>query len=240
VVIEDPKTMKIHEFALFNKLTPVKQEKILDAAVEEFASKGYRSASMNNLVKAAGISKGSLFMYFRTKPDLFSLVVDQAVDMVKTRLKKVRGDTADLSFFARIEALLQSGFKFIDDHPLLARIYFQALHSGDAPFGREWIIRLHQSSRKFLAELILEGLQKGEIRDDINVERFAFLLNCLMETLLRSYYTEFLASGLGLYKGSPEELKQWISTSIDFIRRGMEAEDGSGDRKKESRVEASI
>jgi TetR/AcrR family transcriptional regulator len=226
--------MKIHECALFNKLTPEKQEKILEAAVEEFASQGYRGASMNNLVKAAGISKGSLFMYFRTKPDLFSLVVDQAVDMVKNRLKKVRGDTADLSFFTRIEALLHSGFKFIDDHPLLARIYFRALHSGDAPFGREWIIRLHQSSRKFLAELILEGLQKGEIRADIDVERFAFLLNCLMETLLRSYYTEFLASGLGLYKGSPEELRQWISTSIDFIRRGMESEDAANDGERES------
>jgi TetR/AcrR family transcriptional regulator len=235
VVIADPKTMKIHECAMFKKLSPIKQETILHAAVEEFASNGYSGASMNNVVKAAGISKGSLFMYFRTKPDLFSLVVDQAVERVKNRLKNVREDTADFSFFTRIEALLHSGFKFIDDHPLLARIYFQTLQAGDAPFGREGISRLHQSSRKFLAELILEGLQKGEIRADIDVERFAFLLNCLMETLLRSYYTEFLASGLGLYKGSPEDLKQWISTSIDFIRRGMEAEDGSGDEKDNPR-----
>ena len=52
---------------LFGKLAPEKQEKVFEAAVGEFASKGYRNASMNSLVKAAGISKGSIFQYFRTK-----------------------------------------------------------------------------------------------------------------------------------------------------------------------------
>ncbi len=50
---------------LFKRLLPEKQEKIFQAAVNEFASKGYRNASMNSLVKAAGISKGSLFQYLR-------------------------------------------------------------------------------------------------------------------------------------------------------------------------------
>ncbi len=46
---------------LFRSLRPEKQEKVFQAAVHEFAINGYRNASMNSVVKAAGISKGSLF-----------------------------------------------------------------------------------------------------------------------------------------------------------------------------------
>jgi hypothetical protein len=55
-----------------------------------------------------------------------------------------------------------------------------------------------------------------------DVERLAFLLNALLETLLRSYYTEFLASGLGMYRGNGAELDRWVATTMELVRRGAE------------------
>ena len=52
---------------LFKNLPAEKQEKVFQAAVSEFASKGYKNASMNSLVKTAGISKGSLFQVLSDK-----------------------------------------------------------------------------------------------------------------------------------------------------------------------------
>ena len=88
---------------LFRNLSPEKQEKVFQAAVSEFASKGYRNASMNSLVKTAGISKGSIFQYFRSKRNLFDAVLEIAVQQVKRHLKQVRGATEDLSFPERLE-----------------------------------------------------------------------------------------------------------------------------------------
>jgi TetR/AcrR family transcriptional regulator len=195
---------------------------VFEAAVGEFASKGYRNASMNSLVKAAGISKGSIFQYFKSKRNLFDGVVEIATDGVKLYLKQVRDGTSETGFFARLEHMLRAGFGFIDHRPLLARIYFHLLQSGEAPSGSEGILQLRKQANEFLIDLLREAVGRGEIREDLDVERLPFLLNALLETLLRSYYTEFLASGLGLYRGNAAELDRWVATTMELVRRGAE------------------
>ncbi|MEM5780278.1 MAG: TetR/AcrR family transcriptional regulator, partial [Lawsonibacter sp.] len=59
---------------MYENFIGLKQEKrdvIINAALTEFAAKGYDLASTNGMVKAAGISKGALFHYFASKKDLF-------------------------------------------------------------------------------------------------------------------------------------------------------------------------
>jgi TetR/AcrR family transcriptional regulator len=206
---------------LFQSLNPEKREKVFKAAVGEFAAKGYRNASMNSIVKIARISKGSLFQYFRTKQDLFDGVVEMAVTEVKEFLRQVREETSHMSFIERLGALIRAGFGFIDDHPLLARIYFHLIQSGEAPFGAERMLQLHKLSDEFMAELIRDAINRGELRQDLDVERVAFLVNALMETLLRAYYTEFMASGLGLYRGDESDLDGWVDTFLQLVSRGL-------------------
>jgi TetR/AcrR family transcriptional regulator len=55
----------------FFNLDEEKQQRILNAALNEFAQKGYDHASTNAMVKAAGISKGLLFHYFKNKKELY-------------------------------------------------------------------------------------------------------------------------------------------------------------------------
>jgi len=211
-----------HGTELFKSLNHEKQDKVFQAAVDEFASKGYRSASMNSLVKTAGISKGSLFQYFKTKRDLFGGVVDIAASRVKQHLKRVRDETAHLTFSGRLEKLLREGFVFIDEHPMLARIYFRVLQTGEAPFGADRLMQLRREGDEFLAELIRQGIDRNELRPDLDVERMAFLVNSLLESLLRAYYTEFLGADLGLYQGKATELNRWIEASVELMSRGLE------------------
>ncbi len=64
-------------------------------------------------------------------------------------------------------------------------------------------------------------MSKGELRSDIDIQRVGFLINSLLETLLRAYYTEFLDSGLGLYKGESRELDLWIKTAVNLVFSGI-------------------
>ncbi|QUI24015.1 TetR/AcrR family transcriptional regulator [Vallitalea pronyensis] len=64
----------------FFKLDSEKQERILNAALNEFASFGYDKASTNNIVKNAGISKGLLFHYFNSKKELYYFLYNYSVD----------------------------------------------------------------------------------------------------------------------------------------------------------------
>ncbi|MCJ7603545.1 MAG: TetR/AcrR family transcriptional regulator, partial [Desulfobulbaceae bacterium] len=59
------------------------QEKIVAAAVSEFARHGYSKASMNTIVRDAGISKGSLYQYFHNKEVLFVYIFERFTRLVK-------------------------------------------------------------------------------------------------------------------------------------------------------------
>lgn len=62
-------------------LDPDKRDRILNAAMKEFA-RGYKYASTDDIVRQAGISKGLLFHYFSTKKNLFLFLHDYALELV--------------------------------------------------------------------------------------------------------------------------------------------------------------
>lgn len=69
-------------FTKFLSLKPEKQERIVNAAIKEFAKKGYKNAATDNITKEANISKGALFHYFNSKKDLFLFLYDHALQIL--------------------------------------------------------------------------------------------------------------------------------------------------------------
>lgn len=59
----------------FARLPADQQRAILDAAADEFAAHGFHDASLNRIIDAAGISKGSMYYYFDDKGDLYAHVI---------------------------------------------------------------------------------------------------------------------------------------------------------------------
>jgi AcrR family transcriptional regulator len=56
---------------------PVKREQILDGALRVFMKLGYDAASMNDITREAGVSKGTLYVYFKNKEDLFVAMIER-------------------------------------------------------------------------------------------------------------------------------------------------------------------
>ena len=64
----------------FFRLPEAKRETLLRCARQEFARVPYPDASINRIIRAAGIPRGSFYMYFADKADLFLHLMDQFVD----------------------------------------------------------------------------------------------------------------------------------------------------------------
>lgn len=73
-------------FDKFLNLDKEKQERILNAAMKEFALKGFDNASTNEIVKEANIGKGMLFHYFKSKKDLFLFLYDYTLGVLLNEL----------------------------------------------------------------------------------------------------------------------------------------------------------
>ena len=203
----------------WQRLPEVKRRGVFKAALQIFAQSGFSKASMNALVEEAGISKGSLFQYFTSKQDLFDGVVALAVTQVKSRLKAVRDKSLDLPIQDRLDLLIESGFQFIDAHPHLAQIYFQLLQTGDAPFSKDRMRRLNQLSRGFLENLLQQAAESGELREDVDIEKSAFLLNA-MDRLLAAAHAPHLAPSMRVIKSKSERL-EWRQAFRLFVEQGL-------------------
>ena len=64
----------------FAKLPQAQQRAILSAALAEFSARGFHDASLNRVIEAAGISKGSFYYYFDGKDDLYAHVARVEVE----------------------------------------------------------------------------------------------------------------------------------------------------------------
>jgi AcrR family transcriptional regulator len=70
----------------FARLPLQQQQAILQAALEEFAAHGFHDASLNRVIEAAGISKGSMYYYFDGKEDLYAYVAQTELERLFERL----------------------------------------------------------------------------------------------------------------------------------------------------------
>lgn len=211
----------------FLRLLPEKQARILDAAVREFAEKGYAGASMNRVVEDAGISKGALFQYFGNKASLFMYVYRKAFDLVKMTLRSVRDKTREEDFFDRLERLMAAGIRFIEEHPSLARIYYHLIYTGDSPFKAEILRELNRESHRFLVSLVEQGMERGDLRKDLDPAIAAFLLQSVLDRFLQAKNPVF--TGLLLRSASSTDESRTIKEIVSLFRLGMgKQERGAG------------
>ncbi|RLA81623.1 MAG: TetR/AcrR family transcriptional regulator [Deltaproteobacteria bacterium] len=203
----------------FFNLPEEKREKIIKAALEEFASKGWKGASVNSIVARAGIAKGSLYQYFRDKRSLFLFLFDKAVGVAKETLKRVKRQTAEKPLRERLRESLLAGVDFIERHPLLYRIYLQLVFERDVPFRQDLIGRLRVLSFDYILSLLEEALKRGEVREGLDLKAAAFLIDAVMERFLQLQAFPHLAPGWSP-KGR-EEVEQRVEELVDLIEKGV-------------------
>lgn len=69
---------------------------ILSAAMQEFLEKGYKSASLRNIVKTAGVTTGAFYGYYDSKEDLFEALVGEHYNFLLERFCKAQKEFAEI------------------------------------------------------------------------------------------------------------------------------------------------
>lgn len=91
---------------------PLKRDQILAGAWQEFMAKGFDAATMNGICRAAGVSKGTLYVYFRDKEDLFVALVEhrrgQIAEQLRAALAIPGGIEARLTAYAAALIAMQT------------------------------------------------------------------------------------------------------------------------------------
>lgn len=68
---------------------PIKRGQILDGAKRVFMKMGYDAASMNDVTREAGVSKGTIYVYFQSKEELFAALIEREKGLFAERMREL-------------------------------------------------------------------------------------------------------------------------------------------------------
>ncbi len=136
---------------------------ILNAAKEMFAIKGYHETSISDIIKRADIARGTFYLYFKDKREIFDALFDQLLQRINESLQRVVLSSDQKPPLDQISDNLGRVFKLAMDDPEIAHILFRHAPGLDSITDRK--IELFYSKIASLIESALSlGVQMGLVR----------------------------------------------------------------------------
>jgi Transcriptional regulator len=190
--------------------TEGKKRAIMKAALEILTEKGYHPTTIEEIAERAGVGKGTVYLYFKSKLELVAEVIDTVVQThlqeMKEQMSTVKGALEKLLVLAGIE------YTFMRRHGPLAQILGAGEVLGLAPEFRSQMCNWRQRYIELIEGIVEEGQREGVFRTSISPflaatiifgARLAILQLALETDLenradeVRNQVLEFVLHGLG-------------------------------------------
>ena len=203
----------------FFNLTENKKERVINAAINEFADRGFHKARITAITDRAEIAKGSFYQYFHDKKDLFKYIIDRTVNKKLEYINQdMMANKEKYSFFPLLREIYNSGIKFARENPRLVSI--GNIFINNKNLQREIWGEQKDKSLDFYKPLLEEGIKNGELDPDIDTDLISRLLTGLNYSLMDIIYKE----GKIDVDNFVEEMDT-IDKMISFIKNGIKKRD---------------
>lgn len=190
---------------------------ILEAALKVFAEKGFAASRMDDIARSAGVTKGTIYLYFASKEDVFNTLVHESIG---TTLADVAQQAAVYDgpirefltmFYATIAEVIRKGERAVLPKIIIAE-------SGNFPelarFYREEVI---DRAMGLFSDLLARAMAKGELRQ-MPVQDVARLVAApvTLSIIWRTTFERFDSESL--------DYERFFATHVDVLLRGLAPE----------------
>ncbi len=198
------------------KLSNDRALRIVAAAREEFARRGFAGARVEQIARRAGVNKQLLFYYYHSKRGLFQAVLTESAGELETAL-------TSLSLTAggpleRLRLTLQAQFEFLARHPQMVALLGQGSRPGAGGGGGA----AFAPAINRLVVLLAEGQGLGQVRDDLDPHLAAAQALILMVGYL-SLEAVVAASARPLGADEPALRERWREAAVELVVGGVSA-----------------
>jgi len=167
---------------------PGMQSKLMNAAMTAFARKGLNDCRMSDIADAAGLARGTAYLYFKSKEQLmlgmYKLYSSRIIESQKAMLAKAGDLTARQLLDRSCQACLRSGLR----HRRTFGLWFQFLALGSSPsMGktvRNTLAENYRGHSAYFEDLVEKGKSSGEFHPKTNSRAIASALVALLEGLM--------------------------------------------------------
>lgn len=183
-----------------------KQQRITDAAVNEFSVRRFREANLSNIIKEAKIARGSFYQYFKDKLDIykyvFTIIGQKKMEYLSEDLK----NPMNLAFFDLFRELYHMGLKFALDNPKYVKITNLLMSQRDNLF-KEVFEKNLDIAKNYYREIIKRDQDEGRMDPNIDPETLINLvINMTTNVTLESLGKEGETFNQETYKEEIEKI----------------------------------
>ena len=185
--------------------TEAKRERIVETAMRHFAEHGYQGARVDDIASELSIAKGSIFQHFGSKSGLFFEVFKTATRSLPAWLDAPK-EVLDRGFFACVQYWLEHTGHLVAEDWVPNRVALIGAYGTDLKLKHEINRWLLSEDPYGTLEFVEFGVQRGEVRDDIDLELVVSILDWLAEGFQDAIVSQELDPGLfHRYKVDREE-----------------------------------
>ena len=188
---------------------------ILDAAFEEFAANGFAATRLDDVARRAGVAKGTIYLYFKDKEQLFRAMVRKFIVPVIEGLKvSASGFSGSVEELGR--QMIERQYAHLVNNPKAHEILRMLIaESSRFPQLSEiWYREVFQRGRKVMRLVLAKGLASGEVRK-AKVAAFPFMLGApgMLAVVWKLIFGE----------RHPLDLDAYREAHLDLILNGVKA-----------------
>jgi len=145
------------------KAREARRKQILEAALQVFAEQGYHQTSVTDLVQAAGVARGTFYLYFDGKSAIFHELLDQLLGDLRSRIRGV--DTTDGAepIPIQLRGTLDSVLNTLSENRALCRILFREAVGLDEDVDAK-LQTFYEGLRRYIESALQKGQDMGFVR----------------------------------------------------------------------------
>ncbi len=184
-----------------------KRGRIIEAAAKHFAEHGYHDARVGDIAVALGIAKGSIFQHFGSKDGLFFEVYKRAVRSFAKYLDAPI-EVRQAGFFEVLRYWLTCTEHLVHEDWIPYRISLLGNYGTDMVLKREINRFLLSEDPYGTVSFVRYGLERGELRDDLDLEMMVSIIDWMVERFQDALLTAELDPGLFRRQGELAQKKE--------------------------------
>lgn len=163
-----------------------RKNELIEAALDEFSTHSYQNASLNKIIKNAGISKGKFYYHFEDKKEFYLFLQEAAykdqLDFQDKRMKELAGDKK-LDFFEKIQLRTQIGVECAASFPKYVKFTIMFLNEKENEETKEIIEYVNSFVKKTVKtrveSMVTEGIEAGDLSDRFSKDFMIKIVNHL-------------------------------------------------------------
>ncbi len=183
----------------FEKTSADRRQKVLEVAIEQFASNGYNATNVNDISKKSGVSIGALYSYFASKEDLFLTVVDNAYILLETVLNDLAAGSSDI--FDWIDRMLRGIRIFATRYQRLNQIYLDLTTQALSQLSERLSNKLEVITIQLYCNIIRRAKEEGKISKDLDERIAAFCIDNMFTMYQFSFSSDYYKERMKIFVG---------------------------------------